>query len=94
MSRRPKVSEDLTKEQKKELDKLINDITNEAKSVVEDYSKNPSEISGSVVAVHEESPFIDERIPEDVNWKIVLKGMSGDEAAEIVKKYVKKKDVD
>ena len=85
---------ELTNEQQQELDNIINEVTDEAKSVVEDYVNNPSEISGSTVVIHEESPFIDERIPEGSNWKRVLKNMTGDEAAEIVKKYVKKKDAD
>jgi len=84
----------LTKEQQQELDSIIDEITDEAKSVVEDYVNNPSEISGSTVVIHENSPFIDERIPETSNWKKVLKGMTRDEAAKIVKKYVKKKDAD
>jgi len=50
----------LTKEQQKELGKLIKEITQHAKSVVEDYSKNPSEISGSMIQIHENSPFLNE----------------------------------
>ena len=32
----------LTKDQKKELEKLIKEITEEAKAVIDDYSKNPT----------------------------------------------------
>ena len=41
----------LTKEQQKELEKIIEEINQEAKKVIEDYIKNPSEMSGSVVVV-------------------------------------------
>ena len=51
----------LTKKQQKEIEKLIKEITEEAKKVVEDYSKNPSQISGSVVQIHEDSPLLDEK---------------------------------
>ncbi len=48
----------LTKSQQKELKKLISEIMDEAKNVVDDYKKNPSEMSGSVTQVHENSPYI------------------------------------
>tara|TARA_R100000008_G_C3481043_1_gene113853 strand:- start:44 stop:256 length:213 start_codon:yes stop_codon:yes gene_type:complete len=48
----------MNKEQKEELKKLIAEITNEAKNVVEDYINNPSEMSGSVTQVHENSPYV------------------------------------
>ena len=53
------MSDDLTKEQKKELEKLKNEIIDEAKKVVNDYVDNPSDISGSVVGIHQNSPFLD-----------------------------------
>jgi len=53
------MSDDLTKEQKKELEKLQKEIVDEAKKVVEDYVDNPSEISGSTVNIHQNSPFLD-----------------------------------
>ena len=54
------MSDDLTKEEREELEKLKNEILDEAKKVVEDYVDNPSEISGSVINIHENSPFLDE----------------------------------
>ena len=51
------MSDDLTKEQRKELEKLQNEIIDEAKKVVENYVDNPSDISGSIVNIHENSPF-------------------------------------
>ena len=35
-------------------------INEEAKNVVEDYASNPSQISGSVVVVHEDAEILDE----------------------------------
>jgi hypothetical protein len=53
------MSDDLTKEQREELEKLQKEIIDEAKKVVEDYVDNPSDISGSVVNIHQNSPFLD-----------------------------------
>ena len=41
----------LTNKQKKEIEKLIKQITEEAKLVVEDYVKNPSNESGSLIYI-------------------------------------------
>ena len=48
----------LTKKQKEELQSLVDDIVFEAKEVRLDYEKNPSELSGSIIQVHEGSPHI------------------------------------
>ena len=42
----------------KEIEKLKKEILQEAKKVVNDYIKNPSEISGSIVRIHQDSPFV------------------------------------
>ena len=44
---------------KEELKKLKKEIMDEAKKVVEDYVKNPSEATGSVTHVHDNSPAVD-----------------------------------
>ena len=44
----------------KELEQLKKEIMEEAKKVVENYLDIPSDISGSVVNIHENSPFLDE----------------------------------
>tara|TARA_B100001094_G_scaffold79749_1_gene76003 strand:- start:15 stop:263 length:249 start_codon:yes stop_codon:yes gene_type:complete len=44
---------------KKKLEQLKKEILDEAKKVVENYVDNPSDISGSVVNIHENSPFLD-----------------------------------
>ena len=81
----------LSKREKEELQKLTDEITEEAKNVVEDYVKNPSEISGSVVEIHEDSPFIDERIPEGKGWTKVLKGLTQEDIKRIQNTKKKKK---
>ena len=72
------MSDDLTKEQKEELEKLQNEIIDEAKKVVEDYVDNPSDISGSTVSIHQNSPFLDsnkdgEPIFSGSRWTKVLR---------------------
>ena len=69
----------LTKEQQKELEKLQKEIIDEAKKVVEDYVDNPTDISGSVVNIHQNSPFLDsdkdgEPIHSGSRWtKVIIK---------------------
>jgi hypothetical protein len=77
----------LTKKQKEELQKLTDELLNDAKSVVEDYEENPSEMSGSVIAIHENSPFMEEMYRGD-RWKHVVHGdvKEGIEAAIKAKK--------
>ena len=53
------MSEKLTKKQKKELQSLTDDIMFEAKEVRLDYERKPSETSGSIINVHENSPVLD-----------------------------------
>jgi hypothetical protein len=72
------MSDDLTKEQKEELEKLQKEIIDEAKKVVEDYVDNPSEISGSTINIHQNSPFLDtdendEPVFSGSRWKHVIK---------------------
>ena len=56
-------SSKLSKKQKKELQKLADEILEHAKSVVEDYANNPSEmsgsLSGSLIQIHQDSPLLD-----------------------------------
>ena len=49
----------MTEEQKQEIKRLIKEITEEAKLVVEDYANNPSQISGSITQVHIDSPLLE-----------------------------------
>ena len=49
------------KKHKKELERLAKEMSEEAKKVREDYKKNPSDMSGSQIHIHEESPFLKEK---------------------------------
>ena len=51
----------LTKEQQEELKRLAEGIISESKKVVKDFKDNPSEVSGSVTVVHENSPYLKEK---------------------------------
>ena len=50
----------LTTEQKKELEQIAAEIEAEAIQMKLDYENNPSEMSGSVVIVHENSELLKE----------------------------------
>ena len=67
------MSNRLTKKQKEELQKLTDELMNLSTEVVEDYELNHSEISGSVVEINENSPFLDEEFKGD-GWKKVIRG--------------------
>jgi hypothetical protein len=53
-----KIMKELTKEQQKELEILAAEIEAEAIQMKVDYEQNPSEESGSVVMVHENSEWL------------------------------------
>ena len=66
----------LNKKQQEELNELLQDVINAASNVVEDYEKNPSEMSGSITQVHENSPYIatkEERLFDSTGKRIKLK---------------------
>ena len=73
------MSDELTKEQKEELEKLQKEIIDEAKKVVDNYVDNPSDISGSTINIHQNSPFLDTEMDNDEplfsgsRWKHVIK---------------------
>ena len=68
------MSDELTKKQKEELQRLTDEIMNLSTEVVEDYEEMPSELSGSIVQINENSPFLD--IVFDGNkWKKVIKNI-------------------
>jgi len=54
------MSDKLTKEQQQELEQIAAEIEAEAIQMKLDYEKNPSELSGSVVVIHQESKFLNE----------------------------------
>ena len=47
-------------EVQKELNKLQDEILDEAKKVVEDYAKNPTDMSGSMIMIHGNSPLLED----------------------------------
>ena len=63
------MSNKLTKKQKEELQKLVDEIMNLSAEVVEDYKQNPSENSGSITQIHESSPYLVEREQRLLNNK-------------------------
>ena len=44
----------------KQIAQLKKEIMDEAKKVVKDYADNPSEMSGSLIRIHQDSPFLDD----------------------------------
>jgi len=74
------MSDDLTKEEKEELEKLQKEIIEEAKKVVDNYVENPSDISGSVVNIHQNSPYLD----SDTDGEPLF---SGSRWTKVIKRY-------
>ena len=80
--------DELTPEQKKELTKIAAEIEAEAIQMKIDYEKNPSEESGSVVYIHQESSLL-----EDENEELSTIGIASTTKllAKELKKQKKKK---
>jgi len=78
----------LTTEQEKELIMLAAEIEAEAIAMKMDYDKNPSEESGSVVYIHQESSLLDN---EDEKLSTVGLASSSKLLAKELKKQKKKK---
>ena len=77
------MSNKLTKKQKEELQKLTEELMNLSTEVVEDYELNPSEISGSIIEINQNSPFLDKEFKGN-KWKKVIRG-SVEEAISMIK---------
>ena len=75
--------EQLTKEEYEELQKLADEMASLSSEIVEDYKLNPSEMSGSVVQVNYDSPFLDDKFKGE-GWKKVIRG-SVEEAISMIK---------
>ena len=74
-----KKNQELTPEQKQELDNIIEVIQTEADIVKMDYEQNPSNLdSGSVIVVHQNSTLLDDTKEElsDVAYNITIKSSS------------------
>ena len=71
----------LTKKQREELQSLIDDVMYEAKQLRVDYEKNKSNMSGSMINIHENSPYLDTELDSDEplysgsRWEKVLKSL-------------------
>ena len=78
----------LTPEQEKELVKIVTEIEAEAIQMKMDYDKNPSEESGSVVYIHQDSSLL-----ENENEKLSTIGLASSSRllAKELKKQKKKK---
>ena len=75
----------LTKEQQEELQKLIDEINQEAKNVIDDYIKNPSAMSGSVHPTKGEVRGSGVMVGMDSDYLDETKEMDGDKVIEINK---------
>jgi maltodextrin utilization protein YvdJ len=80
--------DELTPEQKKELTKIAAEIEAEAIQMKIDYEKNPSEESGSIVYIHQESSLLEN---EDEKLSSVGFASSTKLLAKELKKQEKKK---
>ena len=56
------MDENQVKELELELKNLISDITELTTEVVNDYKSNPSDTSGSMIMLHENSPYLNEGV--------------------------------
>ena len=59
---------ELKKKCKEELQKLADEMVQEAKNVREDYKNNPSNLSGSYIHIHENSPYLAEKHERLINF--------------------------
>jgi len=68
--------DDRTKEEKdkmqKELGMFLEELDELAKDVAKDFKENPTDISGSTIQIHEDSPYLDENLP-DKGWHRLIK---------------------
>jgi predicted ribosome-associated RNA-binding protein Tma20 len=78
----------LTPEQEKELVKIVTEIEAEAIQMKMDYDKNPSEESGSVIYIHQDSSLLEN---EDEKLSTVGLASSSRVLAKELKKQKKKK---
>ena len=60
-----KKEKDLKVTDKEELNRILKELEKEinehSKNLVEEYAKNPSESSGSIITFHQNSPLLDEK---------------------------------
>ena len=68
------MSDELTKKQKEELQRLTDEMMNLSTEVIDNYEEIPSELSGSVIQINENSPFLD-TVFDGNKWKKVIKNI-------------------
>ncbi len=66
------ISGTLTPEQLQELQAMCADLLDDASKVRLEYEKQPAVESGSLIRIHENSPYLDENLSE-TGWKHVLR---------------------
>jgi len=71
-NKKPSTEKELMGKAKVELASIVDEMTELAKKVKKEFKDNPTEDSGSIIQVHEESPYLDENLP-DKGWNRVLK---------------------
>ena len=69
---KPEISGTLKPEQLQELQALCADLLDDASKVRLEYERQPAVDSGSLIRIHENSPFLDENL-SDTGWKHVLR---------------------
>jgi len=82
----------LTKEQEEELQKLIDEINQEAIKLIDDYTKNPSAMSGSVHPTEGKVKGVGVMVGMDSDYLDETKEMDGDRVLEISGSIVDGKD--
>ena len=56
----------------KELGIFLEELNELASHVVKDFKENPTDISGSTIQIHEDSPYLNENLP-DKGWHRMIK---------------------
>ena len=87
------VYDNMSSQEKEELEKLMKEITEAAKKVVEDYAENPSDENETDINIDFDSPYLDE-IFEGESWKKVVKPQYVENLKKSLEKDKKKKKND
>ena len=87
------VYDNMSSQEKEELEKLMKEITEAAKKVVEDYAENPSDENETDISIDFDSPYLDE-VFKGESWKKVVKPQYLENLKKSLKKEEKKKKND
>ena len=83
----------MSKGEIEELEKLMKEITEAAKKVVEEYVENPSDEHETDISIDFDSPYLDE-VFEGESWKKIVKPQYIENLKKSLKKDKKKKKND